>query len=411
MLRRILDGPHKDWSQLVLQTAKIWSAPVRDVYTNGQDTKINRVSRKQYTHDVNIVNNILLKVINRDKRFPFNSLAKISDLAISLAPFGQASKDEGSRKTHQSHKLMYKWCTGMLAMSCILMGGKLFPETNEKLYSIDAELIKSLIVQTFSDPLKLHVKPYKNIFIENLERIKNQHLVENSSAPSILSIDETPSPTSSIHETSSKVDEACRHLQETMDDCTGTLLNSFALQMKTTGADEKRFELFLLASKYNNATALFNVGLSYEFGTGVKRDYKKAVEYYQQAADLNNTKALYNLAALYYEGKGVAKNHNFGLSLMKKAADLGCTKASKFVATQQKKQEKINEVPKDCSVDAQQKSSKKHQVSGNILQPEKNHSRSSSFHEQFGVEDGYPFIDSPLYSSKRNQMLPLPIVR
>ena len=39
------------------------------------------------------------------------------------------------------------------------------------------------------------------------------------------------------------------------------------------------------------AEALYNLGLLYEYGIGVDKDYEKALGYYQQAADAGHEKA------------------------------------------------------------------------------------------------------------------------
>ena len=61
----------------------------------------------------------------------------------------------------------------------------------------------------------------------------------------------------------------------------------------------------------------------YEIGRGVKKDYKKAAEYYQESADKGNADAQHNLALMYKKGKGVKKDYKKAIALYKKAANQG----------------------------------------------------------------------------------------
>ncbi|WP_372368017.1 tetratricopeptide repeat protein [Candidatus Uabimicrobium sp. HlEnr_7] len=63
--------------------------------------------------------------------------------------------------------------------------------------------------------------------------------------------------------------------------------------------------------------AFLRMGVAYELGHGVKKDYKAAISWYEKTAfasrkNIRETTegfiALYHLANLYLEGKGVAKN-------------------------------------------------------------------------------------------------------
>ena len=60
--------------------------------------------------------------------------------------------------------------------------------------------------------------------------------------------------------------------------------------------------LYNLAYDQGNELAASNIGLLYENGEGVKKDYKKAAEYYEQAVELGDSSSLENLADLYEEG-------------------------------------------------------------------------------------------------------------
>ena len=51
----------------------------------------------------------------------------------------------------------------------------------------------------------------------------------------------------------------------------------------------------------------------------MRKNYKKAVEYFLKASSGNISESTYYLAKCYEEGKGVAKNHKKAIELYKKA--------------------------------------------------------------------------------------------
>jgi TPR repeat protein len=54
----------------------------------------------------------------------------------------------------------------------------------------------------------------------------------------------------------------------------------------------------------------FLLGVAYECGVGVKRDYNQAVELYQKSADRGSVYGQCFLGSCYEEGFGVEKNEN-----------------------------------------------------------------------------------------------------
>ena len=91
----------------------------------------------------------------------------------------------------------------------------------------------------------------------------------------------------------------------------------------------------------SNSGAYFDLGQIYYWGLGgIKKDYKKAIQYYKQAADLNNPTALWNLAVCYDNGLGVKKNHNLCVNYAKKAADLGLQEAQDYLEQLRQEEER-----------------------------------------------------------------------
>lgn len=64
-----------------------------------------------------------------------------------------------------------------------------------------------------------------------------------------------------------------------------------------------------LAVKQNDALAQYHLGLSYEYGHGVKQNYTEAAKWYRLAAKQGNANAQYNLGVLYDNGHGVKQDY------------------------------------------------------------------------------------------------------
>ena len=74
------------------------------------------------------------------------------------------------------------------------------------------------------------------------------------------------------------------------------------------GNSKKSFEYFEMAANQNDAESLYELGVCYAFGIGVKADTIKANQIWLKAANLGNTSAMYNLALSYENGWGIEKN-------------------------------------------------------------------------------------------------------
>ena len=70
----------------------------------------------------------------------------------------------------------------------------------------------------------------------------------------------------------------------------------------------------------------------YECGEGVRKNYKKAVEWYIKAAEHGVPEAMYNLVCFYEYGHGVKKDSAKALEWCIKAAEHGADKAQKYLA-------------------------------------------------------------------------------
>ena len=67
--------------------------------------------------------------------------------------------------------------------------------------------------------------------------------------------------------------------------------------------------LFFTLAEQGHATAQFNLGVMYENGIGVIKDFKKSVGWYRMAAEQGYVKAQFNLALMYEDGKWVKQDY------------------------------------------------------------------------------------------------------
>ena len=65
------------------------------------------------------------------------------------------------------------------------------------------------------------------------------------------------------------------------------------------------------------------MGLMYSGGNGVKKDKKKAFNYFFQSAELNNSFGQYCVGYCYELGEGVSKNKREAINWYKKSASQG----------------------------------------------------------------------------------------
>lgn len=95
---------------------------------------------------------------------------------------------------------------------------------------------------------------------------------------------------------------------ENSDDALGNVLNSIenklGLAAIENGQHQDGLSLLRSAANRQHPPALYNLGLCYEMGLGVKIDEKTAMELYRSAAALQHPGALYNLGIYYGQGRG-----------------------------------------------------------------------------------------------------------
>jgi TPR repeat protein len=77
------------------------------------------------------------------------------------------------------------------------------------------------------------------------------------------------------------------------------------------------------AAERGDARAQNALGLLYQNGWGVARDYVRAAEFYRQSGEQDYVRAQHNLALLYQAGLGVDRDQALAASWLKRAARRG----------------------------------------------------------------------------------------
>ena len=86
---------------------------------------------------------------------------------------------------------------------------------------------------------------------------------------------------------------------------------------------EKALNWYNNAAKQGSADAEFGLGYMYEQGLGVKKDYGQAFLYYSSAARQGHPTAQNNLGSMYERGEGMRKDLHKAAAWYQKAADKG----------------------------------------------------------------------------------------
>jgi len=90
-------------------------------------------------------------------------------------------------------------------------------------------------------------------------------------------------------------------------------------------------QLWRPLAEHGNAAAQYNLGIMYENGRGVKRDYAEALRWYRKAVDQNYADAQINLGTMYANGEGVEQDTDEALRWYRKAAEQGAAIAQNLL--------------------------------------------------------------------------------
>lgn len=97
-----------------------------------------------------------------------------------------------------------------------------------------------------------------------------------------------------------------------------------AEEARTKNDHQESLKLYLLAAKKGSHDAQNTLGSFYLIGlNGVKKDYKKAREYYEMAIDGGHTKSMNSLGFMYENGRGVVQSYAKAVEYYELAAKNG----------------------------------------------------------------------------------------
>lgn len=86
----------------------------------------------------------------------------------------------------------------------------------------------------------------------------------------------------------------------------------------------------LQLAKQGDAHSQYVLGLSYELGVGVEKDFTQAFAWYQKSANQQYAKAQYNLSIFYALGRGVEQDITQSKHWIRRANENGYSPASIF---------------------------------------------------------------------------------
>jgi TPR repeat protein len=86
-------------------------------------------------------------------------------------------------------------------------------------------------------------------------------------------------------------------------------------------------ELLLPLATQGNAVAQYALGLMYNNGEGVTKDYQEAAKWFRLAAEQGSVNAQYNLGSMYNNGEGVTKDYQEAAKWYRLAAEQGSVNA------------------------------------------------------------------------------------
>ena len=110
------------------------------------------------------------------------------------------------------------------------------------------------------------------------------------------------------------------------------------------GILDKAFCLYQEAAHQGLADAQNNLGMMYEFGDGVTKNFDQAIYWYQEAANQEFGEAQYNLGTFYYYGDlGLVQDHDEAIKLLTLAANQEVVEAYKLLGLMYKERKDYKE--------------------------------------------------------------------
>lgn len=98
--------------------------------------------------------------------------------------------------------------------------------------------------------------------------------------------------------------------------------NDLAVIYEKEGQYKDAHECYLKSIENGAKMGFTNIGLMYEHGLGIKKNYDKAKEFYNSGIKAKDSRSYNRMASLYMRGVGVEKNIEKGITLIKKGAKI-----------------------------------------------------------------------------------------
>ena len=103
---------------------------------------------------------------------------------------------------------------------------------------------------------------------------------------------------------------------------------TYALRLSQEDLVEASFSRgYLKSAEQGDADAQCNLGLCYEYGDGVEKDFREAVRWYRKSAEQGNAVAQFALGGCYKKGYGVEKDLGKAWRWLRNAAGRGMIEA------------------------------------------------------------------------------------
>ena len=105
--------------------------------------------------------------------------------------------------------------------------------------------------------------------------------------------------------------------------CFVLLLTTFSSVYGWDCFKDKNIDNCSVKAEQGNAESQYHLGVMYQRGDGVFRDYNEAVKWYRKSAEQGHSDAQYNLGIMYERGHGVPQDYKEAVKWYKKSAEQG----------------------------------------------------------------------------------------
>ena len=105
------------------------------------------------------------------------------------------------------------------------------------------------------------------------------------------------------------------------------------MYLNADGVEEdinKAVDLLTKSANQNNLSSMIKLADLYEKGKVVSQDYAKAFYWYNKAVEFDSAQAIFQVGLYYYHGYGVKKDEEKGINYIRQAKEKGYKRAENF---------------------------------------------------------------------------------